>query len=317
MKRCALLIVYLGEIPNYIRLFLRSCECQSNIDFFFFTNWDWSKLTPPCNVKINNIDYVVFNKLASQKCDLNIEINKGYKLCDIKPAWPHIFEDYLGEREYEFVGWCDIDLILGNVDNFFSENLKAKYDLLTVTTDYVSGALTIIRNTRAMRLLYQKARGWKQIFQDDRHYAFDEFLRVETNLFESFSDVIKRLNNTSFRALFMNVAYESRPDIRVIWDRGRVFCEKNEYIFFHYVVAKQSMFFVIPDWVIIPDIYYINKWGFYQKRDKPLTFMSLFLNFGYITQMSLAFRKKRKTIVRMLLKSDLREIIKVTKKQFR
>ena len=41
MKRIALLVVYLGEIPNYIHLFL-SCEYQKNIDFFFFTNWDWS-----------------------------------------------------------------------------------------------------------------------------------------------------------------------------------------------------------------------------------------------------------------------------------
>ena len=34
MKRIALLVVYLGEIPNYIHLFLKSCEYQKNIDFF-------------------------------------------------------------------------------------------------------------------------------------------------------------------------------------------------------------------------------------------------------------------------------------------
>lgn len=47
MKRIALLVVYLGEIPNYIHLFLKSCEYQKNIDFFFFTNWNWSILPPP------------------------------------------------------------------------------------------------------------------------------------------------------------------------------------------------------------------------------------------------------------------------------
>lgn len=74
----------------------------------------------------------------------------------MKPAWPHIFEDYLGE--YEFVGWCDIDLVLGNINSFFSESLKAKYDLLTVTTGYISGALTIIRNTKNNEIALSKSK---------------------------------------------------------------------------------------------------------------------------------------------------------------
>lgn len=315
MNRIALLVVYLGEIPNYIRLFLKSCEYQEYIDFIFFTDWDWTKLPPLSNnVKINTINTRFFNKLASQKSGLNIEIKKGYKLCDIKPAWPHIFEDYL--REYEFVGWCDIDLVLGDVNSFFSESLKVKYDLLTVTTDYVSGALTIIRNTRTMRLLYQKAKGWKQMFQDDRHFAFDELLRVKEKNFESFSDVVKRLNNNSFRALFMNVAYESRPDL-VIWDRGIVRVKNDEYVFFHYVVAKQSIFFVIPAWVIIPDKYYVNKWGFYRENERQLNFISLFFNVGYIKQIVQGLKKKRKTIIKMIKNNDFRRVIKTIIKQFK
>ena len=316
MKRIALLVVYLGEIPNYIHLFLKSCEYQKNIDFFFFTNWNWSILPPKKivkNIKINIIDNLYFNKLASQKCGLNIEIKKGYKLCDMKPAWPHIFEDYLGE--YEFVGWCDIDLVLGNINSFFSESLKVKYDLLTVTTGYISGALTIIRNTRTMRLLYQKAKGWEQIFQDDRHYAFDELLRLKEKKFESFSDMIKRLNNTSFRALFMNVAYESRPDL-ITWDRGIVSVKNEEYIFFHYVVAKQSMFFVIPTWTIIPNKYYVNKWGFYRENERPLNFISLFFNVGYIKQITQCLKRKRKTIIKMIKKNDFSGFVKTIIKQF-
>lgn len=238
---------------------------------------------------------------------------RNQKRCDMKPAWPHIFEDYLGE--YEFVGWCDIDLVLGNINSFFSESLKAKYDLLTVTTGYISGALTIIRNTRTMRLLYQKAKGWEQIFQDDRHYAFDELLRLKEKKFESFSDMIKRLNNTSFRALFMNVAYESRPDL-ITWDRGIVSVKNEEYIFFHYVVAKQSMFFVIPTWTIIPNKYYVNKWGFYRENERPLNFISLFFNVGYIKQITQCLKRKRKTIIKMIRKNDFSGFVKTIIKQF-
>ena len=314
MKNTAIIIIYFGNIPNYIKLFLKSCAYQENIDFYFFTDWNWHNLYIPDNVKNIPFDKECFNDLATRKCSIRIDIANGYKLCDIKPAWPHIFEDYV--KEYNFVGWCDIDLIFGDINSIFSESLKMKYDLLTVTKDYISGALTIMRNIDSMRLLYQQARGWKQIFQDERHFAFDEILRVKGVDYESFSDVVKRLNNTSFSALFMNVAYECRPNL-VVWDRGHVFAEGNSYIFFHYVVAKQSAFFVIPSWSTIPDRFYVNKWGFYKEEKNPLLFCQLFVNLNYIRQIYQAVKKKGTTAIRLFQRGDLKKILKVAIKQFR
>ena len=50
MKNTAIIIIYFGNIPNYIKLFLKSCAYQENIDFYFFTDWNWHNLYIPDNV---------------------------------------------------------------------------------------------------------------------------------------------------------------------------------------------------------------------------------------------------------------------------
>ena len=121
-----------------------------------------------------------FNEKATQKCGIEIQVQTGYKLCDLKPAWPHIFEDYVSD--YEFVGYCDIDLIFGRISHFFTDEMRRTVDIFTITREYLSGALTIFKNTSRIFKLYQEAKGWKEIFQDSRHFAFDEYLRIADDL---------------------------------------------------------------------------------------------------------------------------------------
>ena len=176
MNKTALIIAYFGPIPSFINLFLKGCEYNKDIDFLFFTDWDCTKLPMPDNV--SNIPFTLqkFNETASKKCGIKINVNSGYKLCDLKPAWPHIFEDYV--VNYDFVGYCDIDLIFGQINHFFTNEIKKSIDIFTITTEYLSGAFTIFRNTPKVFKLYQCAAGWREIFQDTRHFAFDEYLRV-------------------------------------------------------------------------------------------------------------------------------------------
>ena len=176
MNKTALIIAYFGPIPSFINLFLKGCEYNKDIDFLFFTDWDCTKL--PMVGNVSNIPFTLqkFNETASKKCGIKINVNSGYKLCDLKPAWPHIFEDYV--VNYDFVGYCDIDLIFGQINHFFTNEIKETIDIFTITTEYLSSAFTIFRNTPKVFKLYQCAAGWREIFQGTRHFAFDEYLRV-------------------------------------------------------------------------------------------------------------------------------------------
>lgn len=324
-NKTALIVVYFGPAPDFINLFFKGCQYNEDIEFLFFTDWDGSLFPMLHNVKYIPFTLEKFNRLATKKCGIEINVNNGYKLCDLKPAWAHILEDYISD--YEFVGYCDIDLIFGHINSFFSEEVRNHVDLFTITTQYLSGALTIFRNNSKMRELYRKAIGWDYIFQDARHFAFDEFLRIEKDRYvgmpdnkgagklQSFSDLVFSMPDLSL-SNEKYIGYEKRPGL-VTFDRGRIYADGNEYIFFHYVVAKQSVFWTIPNWAIVPDQFSINKYGFYQFGSRAVGFADLLCNSVYRAQLVSSVQKKGETIKRLIKECNIKLMFNSVLKQFK
>ncbi len=316
-KDTALLVVYFGPIPSFINLFLKGCEYNGNVDFWFFTDWDSAKLQLPANVHNVPFTWQKFNDLATKKCGIEINISSGYKLCDLKPAWPHILEDYM--TGYCYVGYCDIDLIFGRINHFFTEKVKKSSDIFTITTEYMSGALTVFRNVPEILRLYQHANGWEYIFQDSRHFAFDEYLRINEIIgggkLQSFSDLVLRLTDVKLYNKSY-IGYEKRPGL-VIFDHGCVYAENEEWIFFHYVVAKQTVFWTLPDWNTVPDKFFINKYGFFSVGQREVHFMDLLFKHGYRRQLIAALKKKFKTIKRLVKGMAVKQVFEAIIKQFK
>lgn len=317
MTRIGIIIVYFGRCPDFIRLFLNSCNSQSNIDFIFFTDWDWNNLQIPKNIVRYKTTIQEFNSLASNKVGIDIDVKVGYKLCDMKPAWTHIYEDYISN--YDFIGYCDIDLFFGNIRNFFTDEIASSKDLFTITTSYLSGALTIFKNNSMMRTLYREAKGWSYIFQDSKHFAFDEYLRVHPDdcEIESFSDLVFRKEREGkIRVEHSHyIGYEKRPFEEVYYNDGLVIAEGREWIFFHYVVAKQYMFWCLPDWTNIPDSFYVNKYGFYTFASKPIKLFDLFASRYYRKQLQNSLNVKMRTFKGLMRKMKIRDILKAITKQ--
>lgn len=246
-------------------------------------------------------------------------ISHPYKLCDLKPAWCHLYEDYLSE--YDFVGYCDIDLIFGTISHFFTEDVKKRYHIFTITTEYMSGAFTVFKNTKPMRLLYQRASGWKYIFSDSRHWAFDEYLRLEGtktddakkyNL-ESFSEMIFRqrdicLENSRY------IGLESRPGHIKYYNQQWHNESDDEFIFFHFVGAKQHPLWTIASWDFLPTIFHVNKYGFYKDGEPEIWLKDILLNKFYRKQVKVNLSKKINTAKRLLNNFSIFQFIKALKK---
>ena len=134
MEKIAILVVYYGEFPPYF-------------DLWIVTDNKFDDL--PDNVKIINITLDEFRKLAEKKLHKKVRIDYPYKLCDFKPLYGHILEDYLSD--YDYWGHCDVDLIFGDLRRFFSEYKINKYEDM-------------------LKFLNQKYEienfGWKNIFRE-------------------------------------------------------------------------------------------------------------------------------------------------------
>lgn len=130
---------------------------------------------------------------------------------------------------------------------------------------------------------------------------------------EDYSTAIK--NGKDIRTAFLDVAYECRPSL-VTWNNGHVTAEQKEWLCFHYVVAKQSIFFVFPKWKTIPERFYVNKYGFFSDDTPKPNLFSIFINSYYRKQIARG-KKKLSTVRTLLHKGNILQIIKATIRQFR
>lgn len=167
-----LIIPYFGKWPDWFEYFLQSCGENPSISWLLYSN---------CKRPVNytsNINYVHatlsdFSRLASNKLELDINIRNSYKICDLRPAFGKIFEDFL--RNSDFWGYSDLDLIYGNIEHFITRQILESYDIISTRKDYLAGHFSLFRNTEKLNLLFKKCPIYANIFQDNvHHYAFDE-----------------------------------------------------------------------------------------------------------------------------------------------
>lgn len=166
-----MLICYYGEFPWYFAYFLHSCKFNPSIDFLIFSDIKHSYQLP-ANVRIMNKSVEEITRLASRKLAFKVNLEYPYKFCDYKPAYGLIFEDYTDG--YDFWAQSDIDIIYGNLRNFFTNAMLSKYDFISLRHDYTSGCFALYRNIKQVNNLFKKSKDYKLVFTNSRHYCFDE-----------------------------------------------------------------------------------------------------------------------------------------------
>lgn len=283
MNKIAFITIYYGKKIPYLNLFLHSASKNPNFDFIIISDWE-NIPNYGSNILYKRISFKEFNKIAIVKKILRRPVKDYYKLNDLKPAWIHILEDFEILNKYEFIGYLDIDMILGNLDNFINYDKLKNLDLWTISKVLVSGAFTIYKNSGQMKMLYRKADGWQQIFDYPKNLAFDETLHMRgkydlegINLI-SFTELIYKEKEHGLRVKQEdNIVYEWYNNT-IKYNNGHLIDSDNrEYISYHYVKVKRHLWWYFPDWEFMPDCFFINKYGFSSKRLGALNLMKILI----------------------------------------
>lgn len=260
--KIAILIPFFGKFPSYAETFFWSAGRNPHIDFFIFTD------NTPNNRYNGNIRFVHltlsdFNSLASLKTAMKVDIKKDfcYKLCDLKPAFGNIFDDYTSG--YDYFGYGDLDLVIGNSSKFLNAESMSGYDIISMRKEYLSGSMTVIKNTAANRQLFTLSSDCRHIFEDNRNYfGFDEvghnLMSSLTNWSEileakreiaSFTYIVACLvSQKKLRVDFSTKICETigRSQVLLLNEDGlsEVFPSANkEYLYFHWVNEKKKFHF--------------------------------------------------------------------------
>lgn len=94
-------------------------------------------------------------------------MNAPYKLCDYKSFYGYLFEEYI--EEYDFWGYCDCDVIFGQLNHFLTDDLFEKYDKILRT-----GHLSFIRNHKNINENFLHYDTYKMVLSSSVIYGYDE-----------------------------------------------------------------------------------------------------------------------------------------------
>lgn len=160
------------SMPEYFSLFLKSCAANPSIHWMLLTDQDCKEFEFPDNVKLKKTTLFELEKLAQKKLALpEFRLKKPYKVCDFKPAWGYLLEEDL--MGYDFWGYCDYDVIFGDLKKFFTEDRLDNYDKI-----YTLGHFSIVRNCKLCNEAFMQStndsRDYRAIYMSDDTKYFEE-----------------------------------------------------------------------------------------------------------------------------------------------
>ncbi|MDF7799414.1 hypothetical protein P4C99_08055 [Pontiellaceae bacterium B1224] len=275
--RIAVLALYFGNLPRFAQLFLASCDKNREIDFLLVGDaWHGLENDVPENCHVRDIDLEEFKALSEKYTGIKPAFSSPYKICDYKPALGEIFQDML--EGYDYWGFCDIDIILGDISAFIPD--LNKYDVFSTSKEYLSGPLFFMRNTEKINELYRKSKDYELVLASDRHFSFTEcalawgalfsgksLLEIDTEIESMTEVIIKSEQAGNITAHFSTLSLEPERSFsgKVMIVNGKVLMNENNYIHYHHLHNKGRSIYTFPSWGWrkVPNEYYINKFGVY------------------------------------------------------
>lgn len=260
-----MICIHYGRLPKWFNYFILSCKVNYNYDWYIIINDTETKLPTdiPANVYILTEPITQFNKRVSMCFDIPYKLTNPYTICDFRPVFGNIYSDLL--HTYKYWGHCDMDIILGNLDTFLSDQIMSKYDIITtrgkspkaLNLPRFSGPMTIYTNNYKCNNLYTKYPNYMNIITCNKYKQFDEIKIANTARHENF----KVKNNTYIFNYPHHLAikrwkfckrpfpHEKHPGYldnhhRWIWNSGKLFFRNYEVGYLHFGEWKNNKRFI-------------------------------------------------------------------------
>jgi hypothetical protein len=296
MNKIAIVIPYFGTWPIWIKLYLKSCEENYKIDWYFITDCD------TYNFKYKNIffikmDFSNYCRIISNKLQINFEPSDPYKLCDLKPFLGFIHFDLI--KNYKFWGFADIDIVWGDINFFYSDILLKKYNVFSTHADRISGHFAIFKNNSFYINLAFDIMDWKSKLENPTRIGIDEddfsylFFPISKYIRKIYARLMKLLGWRNAWVLynlilpatgllyflrFNKIYFKEQYSTPIVsddgltyyhdshnwfFDQGKIYNERNnlEYMYLHFMFFKKNEF---------RSFYYWDK-PFYKLQEKDLS----------------------------------------------
>lgn len=271
MSKIIFIIPYFGKFPNYFQLVLNSMKQNTDFNWLIFTDNN-ERYDYPENVKVIKINFNNLKEKIQKKFDFKISLEKPYKLCDFKPTYGYIFEEYI--KNYNFWGYCDIDIIFGKLNHFITEDLLNKYEKL-----FLYGHMTLFKNTKENNIRFMKSYKqellYKKYLSSPKNYAFDEIWNGSIN------DIYRELGIDIYETKLCADILPGEVDFRLsLWHNREYlieFKEKKRTSIFTYENGEINRYFLEDFNINKLEYMYIHLQKRKMKLDKNILYLQNFM----------------------------------------
>lgn len=235
--KVAFIVPYIGKLPNYFQLWLDSCSYNTNFKWFIFTDDKTEYIYPKNVIRI----LTTFNDIRDRFQSLfqfKICLDKPYKFCDLRPLYAFAFKEYI--KDCDFCGYCDLDLIWGNLSKYINCETTKSVDRISEW-----GHCCLYRNKEDVMSLYKRkfdnTYDYKEVFTSDCNYLFDESGGMQT--------ICNQLNIPTLRFPLFDVRADklkfhptiASTDYTNIKAKNRVFAIKDGHVLGYAAIGKETI----------------------------------------------------------------------------
>lgn len=194
MKNKVILITSrFGILSDIFKLWWNSAARNTQLDFLILTDIDNIKTADNIYIKKYS-NYSEFIRNVESKIGYKTDISTFYKCADLRPAYADIFQNeikevyklkYKNNGKYDFWGYVDTDMILGNVGKFITDDILEQCDVFQTW-----GHFMLVRNTYGINNLYKTKY---------KNFNFRKSLKLPENRMNEEGPFILQLANAGYR----------------------------------------------------------------------------------------------------------------------
>ncbi|MAM29031.1 MAG: hypothetical protein CMC13_08410 [Flavobacteriaceae bacterium] len=272
MKSIVLIVPYLGKWPLWFDAHLVSIARNPTIDWLFITDCKIPGHYPD-NIRFVSTTLGLLNTKINNTLGVEVPLSPR-KLCDIRPAYGNIFQDYI--TEYDFWGFCDVDIVWGDIRNCLSNEMLTNYDILSSRKQTISGHFTILKNTKEINSLYKLIPDYFEML------SLAQLMRIDE---EAFTETLKDPDtynklNIWWDAYLMNHnkgrAHQEYLLDKWLWKNGKMLELKNgkpikEVMYLHFINWKRTMNYCKVEYKEHPKQFYISYNGIHYKQNSKIS----------------------------------------------
>jgi len=248
-----IIVNYYGKLPRYASYFFETCKRNRSYHFVIFNDLHENAIDQ--NLTFIKSTLQDFNEHATEALGIPIHLTHAFKICDLRPSYGIVYRELI--EEFDFWGFCDLDIILGSLDDFLTDDFLDRVDVYSSKPKWNSGSFSLYRNSEIVNNIFRATEDWTTVFSVNKYYGFDECLQrwdgkpipisERTTEILSIYDLIHSNNN--IRTSFEDSIIEWPADIKkLMWSRGKWLdlTKNKEFLYLHLLLMKNSWRFYQP-----------------------------------------------------------------------